>query len=287
MKAPLFSLVCATLGRSRELDSMMSSLTKQTFSDFELLIVDQNHDERVTEIVEKYRQLITVIHIRSPLRGLSLHRNIGIRAASGRYIAFPDDDCEYSPLTLSIAREVLQRTYKPGLCSIISLESTCDPAEVKTVSPLSIQRISERYIFGGNKFISYTIFCEFDRSVLFDERLGVGSRYQSSEETDYVLRLVSERQGCLYVVRGFRIYHPYKDLDPRRNFIYGRGMGAFLAKRVRDGKRSLWYAMRISISLLAKSILRPNSAHSNINYASGIVLGFHEFVSREPKDDGR
>ena len=42
------SLICATYGRSAELDSLLNSLQAQNFKNFEVIIVDQNKDGLIT-----------------------------------------------------------------------------------------------------------------------------------------------------------------------------------------------------------------------------------------------
>ena len=48
---PTFSLVVATLGAATHLDRCVGSLVNQTISDIEVIIVDQNDDDRVAAIL--------------------------------------------------------------------------------------------------------------------------------------------------------------------------------------------------------------------------------------------
>jgi cellulose synthase/poly-beta-1,6-N-acetylglucosamine synthase-like glycosyltransferase len=47
-----FSLIVATLGRTRELENLFKSLASQAYPNLECIIVDQNPDRRVKEIVD-------------------------------------------------------------------------------------------------------------------------------------------------------------------------------------------------------------------------------------------
>ena len=47
MRTPEISLILATVGRTDELTRMFESLATQTFSDFEVVVVDQNEDDRL------------------------------------------------------------------------------------------------------------------------------------------------------------------------------------------------------------------------------------------------
>jgi glycosyltransferase involved in cell wall biosynthesis len=97
---PLISLIVATLGRSTEMERFLEHADKQSYCKFEVIVVeDQNSDGRLEDIIKRYESRMAIIHLRcSP--GLSKARNAGIRVSSGEIIAFPDDDCWYSPSLL-------------------------------------------------------------------------------------------------------------------------------------------------------------------------------------------
>ena len=94
------SLVMATVGRVHEVEEFINALKKQKFSNYELIIVDQNTHYLLKEIYEKFKDIMEIKYIRSEKKGLSLNRNIGIQHVTGNIIAFPDDDCEYDEDTL-------------------------------------------------------------------------------------------------------------------------------------------------------------------------------------------
>ena len=49
-----FSLIVATLGRTAELRRLLESLAVQTHQDFEVIVVDQNTDDRVSQILAPF-----------------------------------------------------------------------------------------------------------------------------------------------------------------------------------------------------------------------------------------
>src|SRR4051794_25382327 len=89
----MISLVVATINRVTELDRLFCSLDRQTCTNFEVIVVDQNHDRRLLPVVAAHPRL-AIKHLRSE-RGLSRARNVGLRFATGNLIAIPDDDCWY------------------------------------------------------------------------------------------------------------------------------------------------------------------------------------------------
>jgi glycosyltransferase involved in cell wall biosynthesis len=88
------TLIVATVGRTQELSRLLESIAAQTLTSLELIIVDQNADDRVKKLLEDSVSSLLCIHVRSA-KGLSRARNVGIDLASGRILCFPDDDCWY------------------------------------------------------------------------------------------------------------------------------------------------------------------------------------------------
>lgn len=50
---PFISLVLATVGRCDQLGRLVDSLALQSFNDFELVVVDQNLDQRIESQVQR------------------------------------------------------------------------------------------------------------------------------------------------------------------------------------------------------------------------------------------
>jgi len=82
-----------TYNRERYVGRAIESILRQTFTDFEFIIVDNGSFDRSGAIADEYAandSRITVIHCE---RGnIGSGRNIGLDAAKGEYIAFIDDD---------------------------------------------------------------------------------------------------------------------------------------------------------------------------------------------------
>ena len=53
-QSPFFSLVVPTVGRQTEVAALLHSIETAAISDIEVIIVDQNCDDRLAEICRKY-----------------------------------------------------------------------------------------------------------------------------------------------------------------------------------------------------------------------------------------
>ena len=89
-----FSLVIGTLNRSNCIRYCLESLRNQTYSDFEIIIVDQSEDDLTEKMLEDFRDL-TIVYERVAFKGLSKARNEAIRQAKGDYLCLIDDDANY------------------------------------------------------------------------------------------------------------------------------------------------------------------------------------------------
>jgi glycosyltransferase involved in cell wall biosynthesis len=70
----------------------IDSVLNQTFSDWELIVVNDNSSDNTDDVMKKYNdpRIIYIKHAKN--KGGSAARNNGLKAAKGEYIAFLDDD---------------------------------------------------------------------------------------------------------------------------------------------------------------------------------------------------
>jgi glycosyltransferase involved in cell wall biosynthesis len=87
------SVVLPTYNRPKLLKKAVDSVLRQTYTDFELIIVDDASDIPVFEIVKKaYNDNRIEIYRNEQNKGVSYCRNLGADLAEGEFLAFIDDD---------------------------------------------------------------------------------------------------------------------------------------------------------------------------------------------------
>ena len=125
---PAVSVVLITYNRKPLLRETVASILNQTFSDFELIVVD-NVSEDGTERFVRSLDDPRVRYIRHPNGGvISINRNVGIRAARGDYIAFCDDDDLWVPDKLQRQIRAMEDNPRAGLCFTDGVAFREDPA---------------------------------------------------------------------------------------------------------------------------------------------------------------
>jgi glycosyltransferase involved in cell wall biosynthesis len=217
-----FSLVIATLGRTIELQKLLDSIVHQGRTDLEVILVDQNEDDRIPVLLRELPASLSVKHLRLLEKNVSLARNFGMDAATGEIICFPDDDCWYPNGLLDSVDSwfVANRNY-----SVLAVGSLDEDGAVSgnrwfqdscDITPFN----SLRTTFCSSLFIADL---PLSKTVRFDERLNRG------EETDFILRLLAVgRKGRFD--RKFHVHHPRRDMlsgtvSAERAESYGAGMG--------------------------------------------------------------
>ena len=227
-----FSLIVATAGRVVEVRELLASLSNQTVQDFEVIVVDQNADDRLGWL-ETEAFPFPIRRLRSGRRQLSHARNLGLREAVGEIAAFPDDDCTYPSELLARVDATFRERPGLGFCS--------GPSETPAGGLGSGRwRTRSGPIDAANVWTSVIEFNMFFRRAAveavggFDERLGLGARFGSAEGNDLALRLVHTGWEGWYDFAQ-RAVHPDKRLTPaatERAFSYGAGLGYALRKNM-------------------------------------------------------
>jgi glycosyltransferase involved in cell wall biosynthesis len=113
--SPLVSVVVPTYERARTLERAIASVLDQTFSDFELIVVDDGSTDATQRLLGRYAGLRNVRCVSTRHRGCAAARNLGLTLACGRYIAFQDSDDEWLPEKLGKAIAALEREPKAGV----------------------------------------------------------------------------------------------------------------------------------------------------------------------------
>ncbi len=117
---PKVSIIIPTYNSSAFIERAVGSVLRQTFTDWELLIVDDGStDDTVDLVTEFIKQDSRIKLFRTPQNsgGPALPKNIGIENARGEYVAFLDHDDEWLPEKLAKQLKVFEdsRDEKLGL----------------------------------------------------------------------------------------------------------------------------------------------------------------------------
>lgn len=103
---PLVSVVIPTYNRSDLLIETLRSVFAQTFTDFEVIVVNDGSTDDTLEQLGQFGERVKVIS--QPNGGIGVARNRGIAESSGRYVALLDHDDLWMPEKLAIQVQFLE-----------------------------------------------------------------------------------------------------------------------------------------------------------------------------------
>lgn len=195
-RSPTFSVVVPTHGRAAVLPRAIGSVLSQSFSDFELIVVDDASPDETPIVVSTFTDA-RLKYVRRPRNGgAAATRNTGIGAARGRFVCFLDDDDELLPDYLREMHDILADAAQDvGLAwpGVVWVE---DRSEVNSVilreelwRPVYGSREAAYLGFLARRRIGTNCGLCFRREVFtevgpFDEELG------AAEDTDLLVRVV-------------------------------------------------------------------------------------------------
>lgn len=242
-----FSLILATVDRKCEVERFLASLDAQTYQNFELIVVDQNTDDKIVPLLLSYRNRFSILHVRSK-RGSSKARNVGLKYLSGDVVAFPDDDCWYLPnLIAQVARFLCDHLEFDGVTGrIIDEVGDCIARFDTSKGLLNLFNVWQRTACP----------CIFLRTHVvkhvgkFDETLGggTGTIWGGGEDIDYPLRAIESGFKIYYDPNIFVIHpNPLKngyDKAINRAYSYGAGIGRVWKKHNYPNWLVTYYLLR-------------------------------------------
>jgi glycosyltransferase involved in cell wall biosynthesis len=105
MGSPRVSTVAIFLNAERFLEEAIASVLAQTFTDWELLLVDDGSSDGSSEIAHRYarkdERICYVEHAGHENRGAAASRNAGVQQSRGEFVAFLDSDDVWFPQKLA------------------------------------------------------------------------------------------------------------------------------------------------------------------------------------------
>ena len=290
--SPTTSVVISTRDRPDFVTTALDAVLACDPPPAEVVVVDQS---RVPHPVLARRSPVLGPNVRylwPAGQGLSRSRNAGIAAASGEVVALLDDDVLVPPDWIGCGLAALA---EEGPRSIVTGRVEAGAPEVPGAFAPSTKSTLVREVYEGriwtdvlssNVVLPKAAWAEIGG---FDERLGVGARFPSSEDNDFGYRLLEAGYRIVYrpdlVVehRSWRRSGAFVSL----RWSYGRGQGAYFAKHL--SRDDLYMARRLDSNLrrhLRRGIRRAGQGHlrdalGDLAYSYGVSFGALEWLLTE------
>lgn len=188
---PLISVIVSTKNEEKNINSCLKSIKNQTYKNLEIIVVDNNSQDKTVKIAKKYTKLV---FNKGPER--SAQRNFGVLKAKGKYFLFIDSDMELSKEVVEDCIQLVEN-YKTVGGVIIPEESVGEGFWTKC-------KALERSFYIGIDWIEAPRF--FPKKI-FNEFKGYDEKQTGTEDYDLPQR-IKQRMGekSISRVNSF-IYH--------------------------------------------------------------------------------
>jgi len=169
---PKISVIVPVYNVEQYIHRCVDSILAQTFTDFELIMVDDGSPDNCPAICDEYAEKDDRIHvIHQKNGGLSAARNAGIDKANGDYLTFVDSDDVIHPQFLELMiNDLLISMNDIAICQLFSFEKSIiferiDNCLVNYLS--AIEACKRIYIRSENNFLFVTAWGKLYKTELF------------------------------------------------------------------------------------------------------------------------
>ncbi len=203
---PYFSIIVPVYNRVDEVRDLLDSLSQQTSSDFEVVIVEDGSSVRCDGVVKEYSEKISIQYFYKENEGRSIARNYGLERANGEYFLFFDSDCVIPPEYIATLKFALDANYTDCFGGPDSAHSSFTDTQ-KAINYSMTSFLTTGGIRGGKvqleKFVPRTFNMGYSRKVW--EKVG-GFREMFSEDIDMSTR-IRQAGFSISLIRDAYVYH--------------------------------------------------------------------------------
>ena len=142
---PVVSVIIPTYNHAMYIERTLESVFQQTYKNYEIIVIDDGSTDNTQEVIKSYENKIT--YICKENEGTAKSRNLGLKIAKGKYVAFLDSDDLWMPQKLELQVTLLDKNIDIGLVCT-DFEIFCENEEgIKIIEKrINLRRIGSRII---------------------------------------------------------------------------------------------------------------------------------------------
>lgn len=199
--SPVVSVIMPVYNRSDFVSKAIESVLKQTYSNFELIIVDDGSKDDTLNIVQKYAQQDKRIKVFSLLenKGISYARNFAIAKAKGKYLATMDSDDQAYPDWLKISVNYMEKN--PNVTIGFIPMDYYDDDGTGVINKKKYLFTVRQLVFSSIANIGFVYRMDFIKK----NNIKYNETFISAEDYDFIAQIIMNNGRIEYV-------HPYQPL---------------------------------------------------------------------------
>ncbi len=202
-----YSIIVPVYNRPDEVDELLDSLTRQTYNDFEVIIVEDGSATPCKQVCDKYTGSLAIKYFMKPNSGPGQSRNYGVERASGDYVLILDSDVVVPDGYLQAVDDELKREPCEAFGGPDRAADSFTPTQ-KAISYSMTSFFTTGGIRGGKKKLDKFYPRSFNMGVRRDvyAELGGFSKMRFGEDIDFSIRIF--KAGCrCRLFPGAWVYH--------------------------------------------------------------------------------
>ena len=204
---PYFSIIIPVYNRPDEVDELLESLTRQTYLNFEVLLIEDGSTNKCDTVAQKYKDDITIRYFYKENSGRSKTRNYGMEKAKGEYFVFFDSDCVIPPFYFKKIKDTLNKNYTDSYGGPDKADESFSKLQ-KAISFSMTSFLTTGGIRGSKgikmeEFVPRTFNMGFSKEVY--ETVG-GFKDMFGEDIDLSLRIRKKGYSCQLISDAY-VYH--------------------------------------------------------------------------------
>lgn len=208
MEQPLkYSFVIPVFNRPDEVDELLDSLTHQSLSTFEVVVVEDGSQVPCHDVCARYVGKLDLHYFSKPNSGPGQSRNYGVERARGEYVIILDSDVVVPPGYLQAVDDELRREPCEAFGGPDRAADSFTPTQ-KAISYSMTSFFTTGGIRGGKKKLDKFYPRSFNMGIRRDvyQRLGGFSKMRFGEDIDFSIRIF--KAGChCRLFPGAWVYH--------------------------------------------------------------------------------
>ena len=255
---PLISVIVTTYNRKELLSETIDSILNQTFTDFELIVVDNFSNYNYFELIESFNDSRIVAYQNANSGVIAINRNFGIKKATGKYLAFCDDDDIWYPEKLETQIQAFNNSLEDeNELALVYCNAICFGEGIKTYQSQKKQILNCNDLIERSDIFFSSILVSASNLISFDESKEV----TTAEDFKLIIDL---------------FFNGYKFKFIEKPYIQYR-----IANNSNLRKRKA-HSYILKLYLFSYMILKydSNDVNKKVLFKSIILLGFKYYLSK-------
>lgn len=218
-KQHLVSVIVPVYNTKEYLIKCLESIINQTYTNLEIIIIDDGSNDGSYDICDKYLELdsrIKVIH--NTNRGVSVTRNIGIDIATGKYILFIDSDDWVEKNYIEVLYNNIQNS-DISICSYYTVTKRNvniinDDKKIEKIDKI----VGLKYLIGNEQYRGYLWNKLFKLDIIKNNNIKFKPDIYIYEDLLFVAEYINAADNITYIHQSLYYYRMRKSSSLNQEF---------------------------------------------------------------------